>query len=228
MAAPAPAQLWVPCWPVPLVASRLSGDTSTTHAHIETSHSGESATTAHLNHALIYIDRVHREAHGVVDANCYTQMHAPDWSAFDRSITDTNDTLQLSPSCTTFSDLPHPATLLPPLDLRTLSGSTACLMLPWPCMSERHESAAISPPPGCRLAAHRPHAPTIRVDSPFPRLCVRSGGRVRRRAGRERRVLLRADMHGAYAGITPGHTDHRQRGVWLTVGHVPVFCILQR
>ena len=35
-------------------------------------------------------------------------------------------------------------------------------------------------------------------------------------------------MHGAHAGITPGHTDYSQRGVWLAVGYASVFCILQR
>jgi hypothetical protein len=95
-------------------------------------------------------------------------------------------------------------------------------------MSERHEAAVISPHPDSRLAAYRPHAPNILVDSPFPRLCVQSGHRASRCAGRERRLLLRLNMHGAYAGITPGHTDHSQPGVWLAVGYAHVFCILQR
>jgi hypothetical protein len=113
------------------------------------------------------------------------------------------------------SDIPHPASLLPPL---CYANSERLHRRPNVAMSERHEPAVISPHPNSRLAACSEYS----CDSPFSRLCGR------RASGRERRLLLRMDVHGAYAGITPGHTDHSQRGVWLAVGYAHVFCILQR
>jgi hypothetical protein len=111
------------------------GESSTTHPmlrYISSLHIGQSAATAHCNYAPMYIDPMHRGAYGLADTDCEMRMHAQDWLASDRSSTDTDDTLRLSPRYTTFvryttsSKLASPS----PFVMRTPSGSTEDLMSP--------------------------------------------------------------------------------------------------